>query len=323
MSVAVIVVNYGTAQLAAEAVDSVLSICGPSGEIEVHLVDNASPGGDAQSLRSFAEQRGWGNQVTLWLEPRNHGFGEGNNIVLRALADRPAAPDYIFLLNPDAALENDAVAHLVAALDADPKAAAAGAAIRDTNGEPAVAAFRFPGVVSEVTRIIDFGPLARLFRSRRVALGAVLPHSSVDWVSGAAVMFRFRALQEIGFFDPGFFLYYEEVDLMRRLHVAGWRVLHVPEAQVRHHAGIATGVSGRDDARRRNPSYLYQSWALYFLKSFGRGKALFLALALMPAAVLNVLQNRLRGRTPSLPQKFFRDHWHHVVRPLAGKRHLS
>ncbi|MBT8424399.1 MAG: glycosyltransferase family 2 protein [Silicimonas sp.] len=320
MTVAVIIVNYGTAALAADAVDSVLSVHDASTEIEVHLVDNASPGEDARHLTEHAEKHGWGDRVRLWLETRNHGFGEGNNIVLRALADRQAPPDYVFLLNPDATMENDAVAYLTAALDADPKVAAAGAAIRGADGEPAVAAFRFPGFVSEVTRVIDFGPLARLFKGRRVALGAVLPHGAVDWVSGAAVMFRFRALEEIGFFDPGFFLYYEEVDLMRRLRAAGWRVLHVPEAQVMHHAGIATGVGGQDDANRRNPPYLYRSWALYFSKSFGRGKALLLALALFPAGGLNVLQSRLRGRSPSLPQKFFRDHWSLVVRPLIGKR---
>jgi GT2 family glycosyltransferase len=319
--IAVIVVNYGTADMAAAAVDSVLRVSGSG--VEVHLVDNASPGGDARRLEELARSRGWGTRVTLRLEPENHGFGEGNNIVLRALADRPEPPDHVFLLNPDAVLDNDVVTHLARAIDADPEVAAAGAAIRGTDGAPAVAAFRFPGVISEMTRVIDFGPLGRLFGRFRVPLGAVLPRRDVDWVSGAAVMFRFQALERIGFFDPGFFLYYEEVDLMRRLHEAGWRIIHVPEAKVMHHAGIATGVDGENDRTGRRPAYLYRSWRLYFCKTLGRGRALLLALGLLPAGLLNVALHRARGRTSSLPQGFFRDHWRYVVRPLIDREGAS
>ena len=317
MKVAVIVVNYGTADLAAGAVDSVLTHHTGASECEVHLVDNASPDGDAARLSEIAEARDWGTRVTLWLEETNHGFGRGNNVVLRALAARPEGevPDFVFLLNPDAALRNDAIEHLAKALIDTPQAAAAGAAIRDDDGAPATAAFRFPSLASEVTRVVDFGPLARLTRRFRVAMAPPLPRTTVDWVSGAAVMFRFEALKEVDFFDPGFFLYYEEVDLMRRLGAAGWQVLHVPEAEVMHYAGVSTGV--RDDVgRRRNPFFLYDSWTHYFSQSLGRRRALALALLLFPAAALNVVIYRLRGRQPSLPEKFFQDHWRHAVRPL-------
>ncbi len=320
MSVAVIIVNYGTPDMAVDATESVLAAATPA---EVHLVDNASPGGDAALLTQSARERGWANRVTLWLEDENHGFGRGNNLVLKALAGRPEPPDYVFLLNPDATLENDALKHLTDILDADPQIAAAGAAIRGTDGFPAVAAFRFPGFISEVTRVIDFGPLGRIFRRFRVPLGANLPRGPVDWVSGAAVMFRLKALEDVDFFDPRFFLYYEEVDLMRRLRAAGWQVMHVPDALVLHHAGASTGVSSIETSSRRNPAYLYDSWTLYFSKNLGRIPALVLAFTLLPAACLNILQSRLRGRAPSLPQKFFRDHFRYVISPLIGKRNVS
>ncbi len=319
MRVAVIVVNYGTAELSANAVDSVLAAHNPELEVETHLVDNASPGDDAARLRDMAELRGWGERVTLWPEATNHGFGGGNNVVLHALAARPVPPDFVFLLNPDAALTNDALLYLVKALEADPKAAAAGAAIADADGAPEAAAFRFPTLASELTRMIDFGPLSRIMGRFRVALSPTLPRREVDWVSGAAVMFRFQSLKEADFFDPGFFLYYEEVDLMRRLSAAGWRVLHVPEAKVMHHAGVSTGIGRRDNERRRNPPYLYHSWKHYFSKSFGRRRTLFLALILLPAAALNVLIYRVRGRAPSIPRNFFQDHWRYAVRPLLGR----
>jgi GT2 family glycosyltransferase len=79
--VAVVIVNYGTADMAIAAADSVLNRTADGLTVEVHLVDNASPGNDAEVLRQAASR--WGDAVTLHLEPTNHGFGRGNNVVLR------------------------------------------------------------------------------------------------------------------------------------------------------------------------------------------------------------------------------------------------
>lgn len=317
MSIAVIVVNYGTADLAVAAVESVLSRDHGGRAVEVHLVDNASPGDDAQRLTETHVARGWGARVTLWPEGHNHGFGGGNNVVLTALAARETPPDFVFLLNPDAQLDTEALADLAAALEAAPRAAAAGASIRDPRTGPATAAFRFPTLAGEVLRTIDFGPLDRIFGHLRTSLSPDHPGGQVDWVSGAAVMFRFSALQKVGFFDPGFFLYYEEVELMHRLGKAGWEVLYVPAAHVMHEEGASTGGGGR---RRERPAYLYESWRHYFALTRGRGRTLLAALLMIPAAGLNVLQRRLRGKTPTIPSRFLRDHWRFVIRPLAGGR---
>lgn len=114
--IAVIVVNYGTAALAAGAVESVLGRDHGGRTVEVHLLDNASPGNDAETLAATAESRGWGPRVTLHFEAVNHGFGRGNNLVLTRLASRPNPPDKVFLLNPDARLENEALAVLAETL---------------------------------------------------------------------------------------------------------------------------------------------------------------------------------------------------------------
>ena len=314
--VAVIVVNYGTADLTCSAVESVFANCSDAQTIEVHVVDNASPGGDAERLKDFFANCDWGEQVTLWPETTNHGFGRGNNVVLTALTKRECPPEFVFLLNPDARLENSAIDILMGALDADPEAAGAGAALVDSNGTPSSSAFRFPSCASELARTIDFGPVAKLLARYRVPLLTPTSRGQVDWVTGAAVMFRLRPLADAGFFDPDYFLYFEEVDLMRRLQVAGWHMLHVPEAHVVHEEGAATGVHSGDDARRRNPPYLYESWRHYFVKSKGSPKTLLIALSLYPAAVLNVIQRRVRGLAPTLPSEFFRDHWRFVVKPL-------
>lgn len=319
----VIVVNYGTADLAIRAVQSVLDRASDPARTHVHLVDNASPGLDSARLREAHAACGWGTAVTLWIETENHGFGRGNNVVLEALARQEEPPDKVFLLNPDARLENKALDILAAALDADPQAAAAGAAVRHPDLSPVTAAFRFPGPVNEIARTVNLGLFTRLVQSRMTPLPPDHPAGQVDWVSGAAVMFRFEALRQAEFFDPGFFLYYEEVDLMRRLTRAGWRILYVPQARVIHEEGVATGKFMGQADRHRHASYFYQSWAYYFSRAFGRFGALAIAGLMLPAALVNILHRRLRGRAPTIALSFVSDHWRHVILPLVFRRDLG
>lgn len=314
--IAVIIVNYNTANLAIQAVESVLQRRNGGHDITVYLVDNASPAGDAKRLREAHATYHWNERVRLLLESDNHGFGRGNNVVLQALTKEDEPPTKVFLLNPDARLENEAIAFLAATLDADSQTAAVGASILRPDLSPVAAAFRFPSVLSEIARVAGLGFLDRLMHKKLVALPPDQPTGAVDWVSGACVMFRFKAIMDVDFFDPAFFLYYEEVDLMRRLRKAGWRVIYEPKANVVHEEGAATGQFAGAVGRQRDPSYLYKSWAHYFIGAYGPRRALGIAIILWPAALVNILHRHLRGRAPTVPLKFFHDHWHYVIRPL-------
>ena len=316
MSVAVIVVNYGTAELAIQAVDSVLAHTHGGREVEVHLVDNASPEDDAERFRAAGE--GWGARVTLWLEDTNHGFGRGNNLVIQTLAARETPPDYVFLLNPDAWLENEAVDILAGYLDSHPKVGAVGASVANPDSGPAVACFRFPGLAHETANAMKFGPYSKLMKNRLAPFPPERPTGPVDWVTGAAVMFRLSAVRDVGFFDPVFFLYFEEVDLMYRLTQAGWAIHYVLEAKVMHDEGSSTQVQSRATDRRRRPPYVYRSWRHYYSKTHGRGQALWAALCIYAAGAVGLVLAKLRRRSVVLPLHFFRDHWKYTIAPLAG-----
>lgn len=317
--VAVIIVNYRTADMAIAAVDSVLQRPADGLNVEVHLVDNASPGNDADLLRA-ASQR-WGGAVTLYLETENHGFGRGNNVVLQQLAARPDAPEKVYLLNPDARLVTNAVAELSAFLDAHPRAAVVGSAIlQDGTDEPATCAFRFPGLLSEFEEAVAFGPVSRMLAGTRVAFPAVLPTQQVDWVSGASMMARLDALREVGFFDPDFFLYFEEVDLMRRLRRRGWEVWHLASAQIIHVAGASTGVSSNNTQKPPLPGYWYDSWRMYFHKQHGRTGALAVALSRWTGTMLGSLISGLRRRPSPAPRNFLADFRRQVLVPLFRSR---
>lgn len=314
--IAVIVVNYGTADLAIAAVDSVLARAAP--EVEIHLVDNASPGGDALRLAAAHEARGWGARVRLRAETRNHGFGRANNLVLEHLAARPAPPDKVFLLNPDARLDNDAIAILSDALDAHPRTGFAGAGISKPGDIPVTAAFRFPSPFGEFVRQASLGPIARAFPNRIMPLPPDHPEGPVDWVAGAAVMMRFSAIRDLGFFDPDYFLYFEEVDLMKRAARAGWETRYVPRARVIHAEGQATNVRSGDSTCPRRPGYWYDSWRTYFGKIHGPLGLRLAALSWIAGAAVNKAAGLLPGRTASVPDRFFSDFGQGVLRPLLG-----
>lgn len=314
--IAAIIVNYGTADLTIAAVESIRARRHGGRHVTIHVVDNASPDGDAQKLQQVHADRGWQDQVVLWPEPQNHGFARGNNVVLQALARDPVPPDAVFLLNPDARLENEAIDILATTLEDNPQAAAAGAGLFYPDMTPATAAFRFPGALNEIVRTVNLTQLYRLMEASMVVLPVSQSAGPVDWVSGASVMFRFRALQDVDFFYPGFFLYYEEVDLMRRLTGEGWQVLYQPEARVIHEEGAATGQIQHPAERYRNPTYMYDSWVLYFSRAYGRPIAFAIALGMLPAALLNILHRGARGRAATLPLGFIGDHCRYVIRPL-------
>lgn len=323
MRIAVITVNYGTPSMSIEAVESVLSRAHEGHEVEMHLVDNASPGDDAAQLQAAHDARGWGARVTLWLEETNHGFGRGNNVVLNALAARETPPDYVLLLNPDARLENEAISILAETLSADPEIGAVGAGIlQPPENEKVVACFRYPTALGEFERVLGFGPVSRVLKNRLQALPPDTPPGPVDWVAGCSVMFRFEAIRELGFFDPGFFLYFEEVDLMRRLDKAGWQTHYQPQALVVHAAGAATKVQSHAEDRRRRPPFVYRSWRRYFTKSHGRIYAILAASGMIVGASLGRALAIVR-RKPSArqPVHFFGDQWRYVLGPLIGLRH--
>jgi N-acetylglucosaminyl-diphospho-decaprenol L-rhamnosyltransferase len=315
--IAVIIVNYGTAGLALEAAASVLERAHPGHRVELHLVDNASPSGDAETIAGAIAARGWTGRLTFHAEAVNHGFGRGNNVVLSELAARPEPPDYVFLLNPDATLENETIAILADFLDAHPQAACAGAGIRKP-GDPApvTAAFRFPSLGSIFSEAVNFGPVSRLLKRYRVALEPTPEAARVDWVAGAAVIARLSAWRDVGFFDPAYFLYYEEVDLMLQTARAGWTCWYVPEACVVHHEGAATGVRSGGGARRRRPAYLYESWRHYFSKNHGRAYALAGAGLWLLGGTLGLVVAALYRRPALVPLNYAGDILGRVIWPL-------
>src|SRR5215207_5480302 len=192
-------------------------------ETEVLVLDNASQDGSVDVARRHPAT----TEVIALRERR--GKGTNDSELLRRARGR-----FCLLLNEDSELEPGATGALHAALAADPQAGAAGAMLVRPDGEQQPSAWRFPSPgTALLTALWLHRALVVQSRGMRVR--------PVDWVQSAAMLVRREAAQEIGYFDPAFFVYSDEVDFCRRLADAGWRTLYVPAARAVHHEQLSTG----------------------------------------------------------------------------------
>lgn len=172
--------------------------------IEVIVVDNASPDDSLASLD--------GLDVRTVRLARNGGFGHGCN----AGAAAGTAP-FVLFLNPDARIDEHSVRELAASLEADPAAVACAPRILDERGALERSQRRFPRARTTLAQALFLHRLVPSWDDVVWARAAYAEPARPDWASGACLLVRRTAFDAVGGFDEGFFHYYEDVDLCRRL----------------------------------------------------------------------------------------------------------
>jgi len=208
-------------------------------EAEVVVIDNDSRDGLATWLaREHPAARAIVNDANL-------GYAKAVNQGIAATRG-----ETILLMNPDVYLAPGALATLRSYLEAHPRTALVAPELRNPDGSVEFSARSFPGPwtflfnrYSLLTRLLPDNRWSRAYllsdwdrRSARV----------VDWVSGACMMVRRQAVQELGGMDEGFFMFNEDVDWCRRMRQAGWEVVCEPRAQAVHDVGASrTRVSNK------------------------------------------------------------------------------
>jgi len=319
--IAVVIVNYRTPGLALGAVRSLIAERARLPTLRAVVVDGGSGDGSADRIAAGLADPSLAGWATLTALPLNGGFGWANNQAIQALMQGDDPPDYIHLLNPDAEVEPGAVVALAAVLDREPGCAAVGSLLLDPDGTPSGSAFRFQGPVAEFVNGARAAAVGRLLRVPPVLAAATA--GQVDWATGASLMLRTAALRETGLFDTGFFLYFEEVELMWRLGRAGWTVRHEPASRVRHVGGAATGVRDGEAQSRRlkaRPSYWYRSRRRQYALTRGRRTAAAAGLAWLAGNALFGLRRLagLGGRQHLVIEREGRDLWRHGLWPDAS-----
>ena len=296
----VIVVSFNTRELLRECLQSLVIECEllpPWESAEVLVVDNASADGSAEMVKR--EFSGAGMPVRIIRNDVNLGFGVANNLAIEA-----AQGEYLVPLNSDAFFHPGALSLALAHMRTDPTVGIGGGRLVGREGEPQPSARSSPSIWFNflvLSGLSDRFPHSRVFGAPERSWADPLQPADVGWLTGAFLIARREALSKAGVFDPRFFLYYEEVDLCRRVRAAGFRILYWPDIVVMHIGG--------ESSRRLNSFALaghagevvlwrMRSTFLYYRKHHGMQARLVLWLEL----AMNCL-TRLRNAGSSDPQR--------------------
>ena len=265
----------------------------PAGvEREVLVLDNASDDGSAEAVR------GLGGGIRLIELERRAGKAENDSTLMREARGR-----YCLLLNEDSKLRPGSSAALLAALEADPRAAAAGPQLLDSEGEPVPCAWRFPGGGMALAGALFLHRWLTV-ESRGTAT------RRVDWAQSSALMVRRKAAAAVDFMDSAFFVYYDECDFARRLADAGWHSLFVPAAAAVHHDQLSTDLA---EGLPRIVEF-HRNRDLYMRKHHGRTSAL-------AVRVLTAWSYAVRALVATvLPDQPPRVYWAHARQALFPNR---
>ena len=235
--VSALIVSFNVRESLLEALRTLKAGSYPA--LEAIVVDNASRDGSADAVQATMPE------VKVIRLKENVGFGRANNAGLGECHG-----EYLLLLNPDVMVSSDCVSTLAEFLANTPAAGAAGPRLERPDGRLDLAARRsFPSPMSALYRFLGLNRLfPRSSRFNRYNLGHVPLDSvhEIDAGTAACLMVRRTAVDQVGFFDPDYFMYGEDLDLCYRLRQGGWKIYYVPGAVALHHKGTSTRqASGR------------------------------------------------------------------------------
>ncbi|WP_189402361.1 glycosyltransferase family 2 protein [Arenicella chitinivorans] len=230
----IIIVNYNAGDWLARALDSVVNF---APECAVSVVDNAS----SDNSIELAQQRHGNVDIEWILNADNRGFAAANNQVLATLDC-----EFAILMNPDCELSEGTLPALYAAFEAHAKMGMASGLILNEDGSTQTTCRRtFPTPWSALVRMLQ---LHRLFPNyaaftdfdQAATLDAASEFAFVDAISGAFMMVRRSALEEVGLLDEDYFMHCEDLDWCKRFELAGWQIGSVPAAVVTHAKGVSS-----------------------------------------------------------------------------------
>lgn len=204
---------------------------------EVIVVDNASYDGSEQFLKENYPE------VKFIQSSTNLGFTRGNNLGYSYASGR-----YLLFLNGDTEILGDAVQKMLETLRCSDKAAIVGPRLLNSDGTLQTSCVQaFPSVVGE---FLDCEFLRNIFPNWHLWGVKALYQSddkpvNVDVISGACLMMKRNAFEQVGLFDINYFVFSEDVSLCYMAKHAGWDVLYLNEARVIHHGGGSTSKKGQ------------------------------------------------------------------------------
>lgn len=309
----VIIVNYNAGGLVLEAVASLqaqkfAAPDGDAGRLEILVIDNASSSEDVACLERLP------SDVVLVRNDANVGFAVANNQGIARASGR-----YLCFLNPDTVVLDGALDALLQYCYRHPEVGAVGPRIwadQDRTlllppGDPPTLAFLMGRFIADLLPAWGGSLDSRWHRDAMTVWRSREP-MEVPMLSGACILTRRSVLDRIGRLDPGYFLYYEDADWCRRARLAGYRLVHIPDAEIVHYfnqsaqqdVGATQGHARRSQARFVQIHYGLPGRLLYLALRALHARLARRALIMPPGVIdFGVLADPPTWRLPEAPER--------------------
>jgi GT2 family glycosyltransferase len=263
--VSIVIVSFNTRNVLRQCLLSVFREVGQLA-VQVIVIDNASSDGSADMVEQEF------SNVVLIRSDVNLGFGQANNLGFKSALGR-----YIVLLNSDAFLTEGSLELSVAHMDTNPRAGLGGGRLTGREGSWQPSARMFPTFFNDLIVLSGLAarfPQSRLFGRPDRTWANQEEAAEVDWVPGAYSIISAEALAAAGPFDPRFFIYYEEVDLCKRIKQKGYSIWYWPDICVVHIGGESSRQIRSLEMSRSGAQltlWRMRSTLLYYRKHHGLG----------------------------------------------------
>lgn len=235
MDLSIIIVNYCTYDLTKQTIESIIKKNYPF-KYEIYVVDNASYDGSLEKLQRdfFKEMKD--DLIKFIANTENKGFAFANN-----LAINQSSAKYVLLLNPDTIVVGDCLEKCIDHIETDDSIGALGCKIVLPDGTLDKACKRsFPDVNAsfyKMTGLSYLFPKSKRFGKYNLSYLDENAVHEVDCLTGAFMLVRSEAINQVGLLDEKFFMYGEDIDWCYRIKSSGWKIIYYGNALIIHYKG--------------------------------------------------------------------------------------
>jgi len=279
------IINWNTRNLLEECLNSIFEV-ESSNSFNVVVVDNDSTDGSPEMVKEKFPQ------VTLKENSRNVGYAVAANQIIKQ-SNTP----YLFLLNSDTKLVSASFEEMVGFMNMHPSVGVVGPLVLNSDGTIQYSCRNFPSFIDATIHaflgmLVPSNPYSGRYKMMECNRQS---EQKVDWVSGAAMFLRKKAIESIKGFDEGYYMYVEDMDLCYRLQLSGWDAYYLPQVEIYHHIGQSSQqrstkmIIEHQKSIYRFYSKLYENKPWHYLQ-------FLIAIGLFFRAILLILFNKLKGK---------------------------
>jgi len=281
--VSIIIVSYNTKELTKQTIQSVFDKT-EGVEYEVIVVDNDSKDGSVEELKKTFQDR-----ITIIQSKENLGFGKANNLGIKQ-----AKGKYIFLLNPDTKLVNNAIKIFYDYMEQNEQVGVCGGNLYSIKKEPATSYCKYGKSISSYIywRTIQIiSKLFAIFNGKKFYCNFNYSNKvkEVGFIIGADMFIRKTALDKSGFFDESIFMYGEDVDLNFRIRDCGYFIKSIPQVKILHLENASFKTNNDENILKNYRLRKHNEYQFYF-KIFGK-KSWFIYFEAQMTNVIRIIIN--------------------------------